>query len=289
MKRRKITIELVKEEFEKEGYTVLSNKYKNNKNPLEYICPKGHYGKIRYDSWLFGQRCGQCSNNKRLDISFIRNQFLKEGYILISTTYQNTLQKLEYICPKEHKNSMSYANWYSGYRCPHCSGNARKDINEIKNIMELEGYKLLTNTYFNCYQKLELVCPNNHKLKLRWNDFQQGHRCKKCFFESRLRYNFYDIFEYYKYRKIVDRISNKIYKIYKYIINPLNLPRGRYQYHLDHIYTVLDGFLNGISPEVIANPFNLQMLIEHDNLSKLGTSEITLDELYLGYREYLAL
>jgi len=41
---RKYTYEEVKKEFERRGYKLLSKEYKNAREKLEYICPKGHHG-----------------------------------------------------------------------------------------------------------------------------------------------------------------------------------------------------------------------------------------------------
>jgi hypothetical protein len=50
------------------------------------------------------------------------------------------------------------------------------------------------------------------------------------------------------------------YKKYKDIINPYNLERDRDKYHVDHIYSISDGFLNSVPPYIISSPVNLQML-----------------------------
>ena len=46
--------------FEKEGYKVLSKKYKSGQ-PIEFICPKGHEHRIKWESWQIGARCYYCT------------------------------------------------------------------------------------------------------------------------------------------------------------------------------------------------------------------------------------
>ena len=60
---------------------------------------------------------------KKLDIEFIRVEFAKEGYELLTQTYDDAHQKLEYICPRDHKHSTSWTNWNSKSksRCPKCN------------------------------------------------------------------------------------------------------------------------------------------------------------------------
>ena len=53
-------LEFVKDSFDKEKYTLISKEYINNRLKLKYKCRFGHYGEIRFDSWLSGNRCRVC-------------------------------------------------------------------------------------------------------------------------------------------------------------------------------------------------------------------------------------
>lgn len=117
---KKLTIGFVKEQFEKEGYSLLTKEYINNHKSLEYICPNGHCWSITWNSWQQGTRCVECSGLKKLTIDFIREQFKKEGYTLLSKKYINALNKLEYYCPKKHKRSIRWNDWQQGKRCAKC-------------------------------------------------------------------------------------------------------------------------------------------------------------------------
>lgn len=44
--------------------------------------------------------------------------------------------------------------------------------------------------------------------------------------------------------------------------------RGWHNYHIDHIYPISKGFINGKSPEEIADVSNLRMLPWRDNIQK---------------------
>lgn len=55
-----ITIDFIKYKFNKDNYTLLSNKYKNNKSKLKYKCPNNHEHSIRWSDWLKGHRCPTC-------------------------------------------------------------------------------------------------------------------------------------------------------------------------------------------------------------------------------------
>lgn len=68
------------------------------------------------------------------------------------------------------------------------------------------------------------------------------------------------------------------YKQNKILINPNNLTRGKY-YHLDHKYSIYDGFNNNVSIENISHPCNLQIITAEQNLKKHAKSCIKLYEL----------
>ncbi len=85
--------------------------------------------------------------------------------------------------------------------------------------------------------------------------------------------------EYEKYRKKVISITNK---------QPINTltnydKRGNYKkleaYHLDHKYSISEGFKNSISPEIIGNIENLEFIPWKENLKKKNKCSITITQL----------
>jgi predicted transcriptional regulator len=50
-------------------------------------------------------------------------------------------------------------------------------------------------------------------------------------------------------------------------------------YHLDHKYSILEGFKNGISPEIIGNIRNLEFICWEKNVKKRTECSITIKEL----------
>ena len=122
---------------------------------------------------------------KKLTIEFVRQQFEKEGYILLSSEYKNNRQKLEYICSEKHSHNISWSGWASGQRCSYCFGNAKKDIYFISNAFKNKGYVLLNKEYINRWQKLKYICPNLHSHYISWREWLQGHRCFYCANENR--------------------------------------------------------------------------------------------------------
>jgi len=118
----KLTVEFIRKEFEKEGYELLTNIYKNSGQKLKYVCPNGHQHSICWGDWNSKRkhRCPYCAGLAKLTVEFIRKEFEKEGYELLTNIYKNSGQKLKYVCPNGHKHSIIWSSWQQGIRCPYC-------------------------------------------------------------------------------------------------------------------------------------------------------------------------
>lgn len=178
---KKLTYQFVKEQFEKEGYELLSTEYINNSQKLKYICSQGHRHEISWRKWNSGRRCPYCAGLVKLSIDYVRCEFEKEDYILLTKKYENNSQKLEYVCPKGHRHSICWGNWSQGQRCPYCVGRPPLTIDFVRSEFEKYGYKLLSTEYINDVYKLEYICPAAHKNSMSWGNFRNGKRCPTCF------------------------------------------------------------------------------------------------------------
>lgn len=177
---KKLNIEIVRKDFYKEGYILVSKKYINNKKKLKYLCSNGHKHYVSWNNWSSGTRCPYCSGKAKPTIDFIKSEFRKKGFILLTNKYFNNKQKLDYICTNGHKTSINWANFQKGTGCGYCANKIKKKIVMIKKELEKYNYKLLSNTYNGAFKKLKFMCYNGHKHSMRWNDFQQGKRCWEC-------------------------------------------------------------------------------------------------------------
>jgi hypothetical protein len=118
---KKHTIEFIRAELAKEQYILLTVEYTNAHQKLNYKCRKGHLHSLSWSEWdTNGNRCPYCYGNIKKTVECIKSEFAKEGYKLLSTKYKNSKQKLDYICPNGHKNSINWNNWKTGHRCSTC-------------------------------------------------------------------------------------------------------------------------------------------------------------------------
>ncbi len=176
----KISISSVKDSFEKEGYILLSTGYKNNKTKLDYICPEGHKHSITWSDWNSGgYRCPSCAGNIKLTIDIVKVDIEKEGYRLLSDVYENNTTLLKVLCPEGHEFETTRNRWVVGHRCPKCY-KGRINIDIIRQILDKEGYKLLSKEYVDAHSKLKFICPRGHEHKISWSAWNQGQRCFYC-------------------------------------------------------------------------------------------------------------
>lgn len=297
---KRITIEYIREQFAKEGYELLSGVYINAQTKLKYRCPEGHKHNITWNMWQQGHRCSYCVIHRiacrnRNTLEYVNSGFEKENYKLLTTEYVNNKQKLECICDNGHKCFITWNNWQRGCRCPFCYGNVKLTIEFIRYGFEKENYILLTEEYTNSKQKLEYICPNGHIHKINWSMWNSGSRCPFCHYIGMQgsgncnwkNYSKEDLQKLSIYKEHVWQLTNCNYRKYKFIINPLNLPRKRKKYSLDHIYSISDGFRDSVPAEILASPVNLQMMLYYENIIKRSRSDISLNELYINYNKEL--
>ena len=150
------SIKEIRNLFKEAEYKLVSETYIDVKTKLDFICQNGHKNSMSWSSWQQGNRCSMCSKNKKLTIDFIKQDFEKFRYILLSTYYINSNTKLNYICPEGHEHTINWNNWLHGKRCPTCAGNIKYTLDFIKKEFEKEDYILLSIEYINAHTKLKL-------------------------------------------------------------------------------------------------------------------------------------
>jgi hypothetical protein len=154
-----------------------------------------------------------------------------------------------------------------------------KDFSLI-NIINIDGKR----------SEFTVECNHGHISHKKYNNFTRKNNifnCHKCFYNSiGLMLTDEELLQYEKYNKQVRALTAKTYRLHKEFINPNNLIKGKNDYHIDHRYSIVEGYKNNVSVHLISAKENLEMLKSYDNLSKQGKCSITLDEL-LSLTTYL--
>lgn len=116
----------------------------------------------------------------KLTHEFVYNYYSNEKYIL-NSMYKGNRYKDILKCPVGHNIEMFFNNFKHGNRCKVCYFNNRKLIHEdVYNYYKEYNY-LMISIYKNCMTKDDIICSNGHEIKIRFNDFQQGYRCRICY------------------------------------------------------------------------------------------------------------
>ena len=117
---------------------------------------------------------------RKLTIGFVKEEFEKEGHILVSTVYIGSAVKLDYICPKGHSGSINWDHWKQGQRCSTCGGSKKYTIKFVKSEFEREGWTCLSTEYINNKTHLKYICSKGHYGTITWCDWKTGYRCSTC-------------------------------------------------------------------------------------------------------------
>lgn len=145
--------------------------------------------------------------SKKYSYNFIKNEFEKYNYKLLSDEYINAHHKLKYQCDKGHNHFITWNHWRDGHRCPFCDGQAKLPIEKVKYLFEENGYVLLSNDYKNSHTKLYYICPKGHKGSVTLTNWLKGTRCSKCAIEHRAK------LQRLSKEYIIDSFKNEGYKI----------------------------------------------------------------------------
>lgn len=177
---KRLTYEEVKEYIESFGYKLLSDIYINNYTKLKIKCPSGHEYETTFKDFKRGRRCPYCSNHAKYTYEEVKEHIESFGYKLLSKEYKNNKKHLEMMCPKGHKILMKFSHFKRGKRCAKCRGLKRYTIEEVREYIEENNYKLISEEYINEKEKLRFICDKGHEYNASFECFKRGQRCPIC-------------------------------------------------------------------------------------------------------------
>ncbi|HET8688648.1 MAG TPA: hypothetical protein VFM18_18695 [Methanosarcina sp.] len=238
---------------------------------------------------------GRIAHNRPTTEQFIAKLLIQWPdcpYNLDNVEYTSTKHKIALTC-KEHGE---FQKWPSDVLnksgCPKCKKQGfTKDeyLAEIKALLPNMDFSKFT--YTNALTPSTVICSKHGEYLIRPNDIHSltklgNNGCKECGIESQLSKRISsgqcrhpdDIPEYEKYRKEVWKWSNRTYKK-----NQTQLGERDLSNHLDHIYSIVDGWNNKVPAEVMGSIHNLRILNGISNRKKSNKSDILLEELYNAY------
>lgn len=231
---------------------------------------------------------GKPAHNRLTTESFI-SQLLSHWpdcpYDLSKVEYITTDVKITLIC---HAHG-DFLKWPSDAKnksgCPKCAG-LKYDTNEVISSLSYQfpNYDYTNSKYVKSTEPMEVIC------KIHDSIFLQSHyrkeECPACSKERRLRDRIAagrardpaTLTEYEKYKRAVWKETNASYAKHKESLGERSRSR-----HLDHIYSILHGFRDGIDPIILGNIVNLRIIDSRLNQAKSMNSDLTKEELMKLY------
>ena len=190
VKRIRWNIDLAREIIEKEGYTLLSNVYKNLDIKLNLICPIGHNWEISLKGFKNGHRCGKCFGRNRTNDEFKEqaSKIHENKYDYSLVEYKIAQEKIIIICPKHGQFEQVACSHLRGTGCFKCgidtTSNAKKKTTEefIEEAQKIHGnrYDYSLVDYIDGSTKVKIICSEHGEFKQIPNDHLQDKGCSKC-------------------------------------------------------------------------------------------------------------
>ena len=188
MSGRKITYDLVKQEFDERGYELLSTEYVNNSTKLQYICPK-HRNKgvleITFANFTKGRGCPYCSGKvRKTQEEYEADLAEKKPNIRVVGKYVNLKTKIEHECLVcgYHWDVLPDNMLHMPNGCPKCGKRAPLTQKEL-----IEKVGLVDNTievvgeYYNVATKIPFRCKRCGKVwEAKPNNILNGKGCPYC-------------------------------------------------------------------------------------------------------------
>lgn len=150
----------------------------------------------------------------------------------------------------------------------------------VSNYLNKFNFRLNSIEGDNKISKLNITCNENHTFDIQWASLKnRQNMCRYCYYDS-IRISFDEIELFETYSKSVRSLTRFSFNKNKNIIDPDGLKElDSKNYHIDHIYSISDGFLNDIDPKIIASYHNLRIITKIENLQKGRKSGMELSEL----------
>ena len=228
---------------------------------------------------------------KKLEHEYIFNYYANEQYTM-HNIYKGMKYKDKLTCPVGHKIEMSFNSFRQGKRCFKCFGSEKNSHDYVFEFYANEQY-IMHNIYINALTKDQLTCPVGHEIKITFNKFQLGGRCRICYLENNRGENHPSYNKEDRTRRIrTNYLSFDLKKLhvlqddpnYNNYIQSQNEAKlsdnvwSRTEYHIDHIFpriAFIDNNLDKLYNQTIIKEIcnlreNLRIVHQKENGSKSG-------------------
>lgn len=240
-----------------------------------------------------------CSPSNRMSLSALKKRIrqLSGNLYDLSLVKEDSGKYVTLIC-REHglfdKRRADVISKKTG--CPKCNGGSKLTpehfFERAKNLQpkwfSFEKSKfvdLKTEVTFHCRYHGQVTSPpycliNKQSKRLGCYHCNEERKLQEAIAEGR-RLSPEDVKAFKGYRQEVRRLSNIAFRQ-----NLSHLGKRSRDLHLDHHFSVLQGFLDGIDPVIVGHVTNLRLIPRQDNQSKGAQCTKSKAQLLRDYRRY---
>ena len=122
---KRLSYDKVYDFFKKNNCKLLTKKYKNSTQYLEYICSCGKKTKTKFRNFKKSKNCFDCGIVKRSEknkytFDYVANYFEKNNCTLLEKNYINSTKSMKYVCICKNESYISFSAFRNGKRCKKC-------------------------------------------------------------------------------------------------------------------------------------------------------------------------
>ncbi|MCL4295700.1 MAG: hypothetical protein KJ077_08230 [Anaerolineae bacterium] len=187
----KITLEQYKQAIGGSGSRWIGHELPTStKTNTKWMCENGHTFYATYDNIVRrGSGCRECSGFKKKAADDYRKLKDRTNIEWLGEDLPaNALTKTTWMCAKGHVFQSTYVAINRGHGCPYCAGNARKTIEDYKDIIGRDGLRWIGKTLPKYTDTLtSWQCQAGHIVKSRYDDVLQGKGCRICYGNRRFK------------------------------------------------------------------------------------------------------
>ena len=190
--------------------------------------------------------------------------------------------KIDVVCHKHGKFTVKGQHHLSGSNCKRCVNEDRSGSNSLAFQKALNSFiapKSIPDAKLIIGSKVEFRCLTHgvQTVSLYW--FNKNQQCPQCRDDQKLSL----LNSWQLYHKMVWKFTETTWKNKRGFIDHYNKGRSKFGFHLDHQYSVKQGFEDSIPPFVIGHWSNLWLIPYNENSSKGSNCSVSKELLLSNY------
>lgn len=167
---------------EARGGSCLSDRCQSGGSRLQWRCSNGHVWSAIFNSVKTGRWCKTCNYEaKRLCLDEALEIARGRHGSCLSTSYENSLTKLDWLCACGHAWSAKIGPVKRGSWCPKCAKkSASLSLRDAQDAAISRDGKCLTGSYVNGSTKMLWECGLGHTWEADFRHIREGSWCPVC-------------------------------------------------------------------------------------------------------------